>query len=441
MKKAVVDWILEDSNIHQAIEKVRENNGAPGVDGMTVKQLREYFKEHGEEIKTLIRNGEYVASPIRRVYIPKPDGSQRPLGIPTAVDRVVQQMLAQVLSKGYERYFSESSFGYRPNSNCHLAIACAHDLLNDGYTWIVDLDISKFFDTVSHDKLISILREKVQDKPTIQLVRSFLKAGIMENGLVSPPDEKGVPQGGPASPILSNIYLDKLDKELEERGLNYCRYADDVVIFVKSEMAAKRVMTSISKWIEQKLFLRINATKSKIVTPTKASFLGFTFWKNGASWEARPLPDRKKRLEQKIKAETPRKKALAQSLTKQFTRINQITKGWINYYAYGFMKTYMKKFGEWLRHRMRMIILIQWKKPKTIYKNLKRLNERFQGRFSHKDFYKVANSSRGPYAKACGDVVNFLLSPKVLEMKNEKTRRPGLINPLDYYIAKHSCFI
>ena len=392
MRRAVIDWILDWDNINAAIKKVKENDGAPGIDGMTVDELDQYFLEHGDEIIKLIREGKYEASPIRRTYIPKRDAS-------------------------------------------------ALNYLNDGYTWIVDLDISKFFDTVAHDKLISILREKVNDKQTIQLVRSFLKAGVMEKGLVSPPDEFGVPQGGPVSPVLSNIYLDKLDKELENRGLRFCRYADDVVIFVKSEMAANRVMVSITDWLERKLFLRVNATKTKVVRPNQAKFLGFTFWKNGNSWAARPLPDRIKSLKKKIKDVSKRKHAYAKSIKEIFTKVNQTARGWINYYAHGFMKNHMKTVGMWLRHRMRMILLMQWKNPRTIYENLKKIDRKSKTGFGHEDYYKVANSSRGPYAMANGDVVNFIISPKILETPNRKNKRPGLINLLDYYTVRHNEFL
>lgn len=442
MRRSVMDWILDDENIKEAIKKVVSNKGAPGVDGMTVEAARLYFREHEEEIKSLMRSGEYKVEPIRRVYIPKPNGGgQRPLGIPVAVDRIVMQCVAQVLSLGYDGRFSEHSFGYRPNRDCHWAMAEAVDFLNAGYTWVVDLDISKFFDTVCHDKLISNIREKMQEKEVLKLIRNFLKAGVMEDGLVGPPTEIGVPQGSPISPVLSNIYLDKLDKELEARGLHFCRYADDVIVFVKSEMAANRVMNSISNWIEKKLFLKINREKSKVVRPWNASFLGFSFWNNKGTWDARPLPDRKVRLKRKIRRVLRRKTARATTLAQQFTKANQIVGGWINYYSFGSMKTYMGQFGEWLRHRARTIILMQWKRPRTIFKNLQKLNRKFSCGFTFEDIFKVANSRLGHFKRACGNVVNFLISPKVLETPNEKLKRPGLINPLDYYTLKHARFV
>ena len=247
----LIEWILQDRNIDEAIKNVKRNKGAAGVDGMTVDELDVYFTLHREELKTQIREGKYRPSPVRRVYIPKANGKKRPLGIPTVTDRVVQQMTAQMLSLGYDKYFSDHSYGFRPNRDCHGAIEKALEYLNEGYEWVIDLDIEKYFDTVNHDKLISILRERINDAKTLRLIRQFLRAGVMEDGLVSP-SEEGVPQGGPLSPILSNIYLDKLDKELESRGLHFVRYADDCDIFVKSEMAADRVMKSVTSWLERK---------------------------------------------------------------------------------------------------------------------------------------------------------------------------------------------
>lgn len=441
MRRSVMDWILDDNNIDQAIKKVVSNDGAPGVDGMTVKAAGRYFREHKEEIKSLMRTGEYEVQPIRRVYIPKPNGGgQRPLGIPVALDRIAMQCVAQILSLGFERYFSDSSFGYRPNRDCHWAMAEAIDYLNDGYEWVIDLDISKFFDTVCHDKLISNIREKMNEEDVLKLIRNFLKAGVMEDGLVGPPNELGVPQGSPISPILSNIYLDKLDKELESRGLHFCRYADDVIIFVKSRKAANRVMISISNWIESNLFLKINREKSKVVKPDGASFLGFAFWNNKGVWEAKPLPDRKTRLKRKIKNVLRRKEAIGTKLGVKFTKVGQICRGWINYYSIGTMKSFMKDFGKWMRHRVRMIILMQWKRPRTIIDNLQKLNRRFKQGFTFEEIFMTANNRQGLFRKSCGRVLNYLISPKVLETPNEKTKRPGLINPLDYYMVRHARF-
>ena len=276
----LIERILDDENISAAIHAVQSNKGAPGIDKMPVGALKSYFAEHGEEIKDQIRNKKYQPQPVRRVYIPKANGKMRPLGIPVVVDRVIQQAVAQVLSRGYERYFSEFSYGFRVNRDCHMAIEKALEYLNNGCEWVVDLDIEKYFDTVNHDKLISILRERINDATTLHLIRIS-------------PTEEGVPQGGPLSPVLSNVYLDKLDKELEGRGLCFARYADDCNIFVRSEKAADRVMASITGWLERKLRLKVSASKTKVVRPKDSAFLGFTFWKSKEGWKPRPLEARK----------------------------------------------------------------------------------------------------------------------------------------------------
>ena len=431
----LIDRILSDRNIEAAIHAVKSNRGAAGIDKMTVDALEGYFAEHGKEIKKQIRAKKYQPQPVRRVYIPKANGKQRPLGIPTVVDRVIQQAAAQVLSRGYERYFSEYSYGFRPNRDCHKAIEKALEYLNEGCEWVVDLDIEKYFDTVNHDKLISILRERINDAPTLHLIRSFLKAGAMEGGLVSPTTE-GVPQGGPLSPVLSNVYLDKFDKELESRGLRFVRYADDCNIFVRSEMAADRVIASVSSWLERKLRLKVNASKSKVVRPTGSTFLGFTFWKSTDGWRPRPAKDRKDRICGKVKTILCRRKAAAVPLGYTFTKLNQVLRGWINYFRIGSMKVWLRNdFGPWMRHKVRVVILKQWKKPKTIQRNLSRLNTKLHCNMSDEDIYKTANSRLGWYGKANGNVVNFLLSPKVLALPNKKENRPGLVDPLAYYLG------
>ena len=431
----LIDRILSDGNIEAAIHAVKSNRGAAGIDKMTVDALEGYFAEHGKEIKKQIRAKKYQPQPVRRVYIPKANGKQRPLGIPTVVDRVIQQAAAQVLSRGYERYFSEYSYGFRPNRDCHKAIEKALEYLNEGCEWVVDLDIEKYFDTVNHDKLISILRERINDAPTLHLIRSFLKAGAMEGGLVSPTTE-GVPQGGPLSPVLSNVYLDKFDKELESRGLRFVRYADDCNIFVRSEMAADRVIASVSSWLERKLRLKVNASKSKVVRPTGSTFLGFTFWKSTDGWRPRPAKDRKDRICGKVKTILCRRKAAAVPLGYTFTKLNQVLRGWINYFRIGSMKVWLRNdFGPWMRHKVRVVILKQWKKPKTIQRNLSRLNTKLHCNMSDEDIYKTANSRLGWYGKANGNVVNFLLSPKLLAMPNKKENRPGLVDPLAYYLG------
>lgn len=398
---------------------------------MTVQEIEDWFGQYHNELITKIMNKQYRPMPVKRVYIPKPNGKQRPLGIPTVVDRVIQQAVAQVLSTIYEPIFSEHSFGFRPGRSAHMAMEEVLHYLNEGYEWIVDLDIEKFFDTVNHDKLISILREHVNDATTIHLIRAYLRAGVLDEGLIKS-TTVGTPQGGPISVVLSNIYLDKFDKELELRNLRFARYADDCIIFVKSEMSANRVMKSVTSWLERKLFLKVSATKTKVVRPTKGQFLGFTFHKNGQRWKCKPTEDRKKRLYSKIKKVLKRKHAVSRPLAKTFTKVNQIVRGWINYFKIGSIKTFLDKFGQWLRHKIRCIIIKQWKKPKTIYKNLMNLNITYKCKFSKEDIFKCANTRLGWYRRSAMNVVNFTLSPKVLGIK--KGDRPGLVHPLDYYL-------
>lgn len=429
----LMDKILSQKNFQEAMKRVKSNKGASGIDKMSVEEIDEYFSKHIEEIKTSIWEKKYRPQAVKRVYIPKPNGKKRPLGIPVVVDRVIQQAVAQVFSELYDECFSEHSYGFRPNRSAHQAMEEVLFYLNEGCEWVIDLDIEKYFDTVNHDKLISILREKVKDDVTLHLVRSFLRAGIMEDGIIRR-NEEGVPQGGPLSPILSNIYLDRFDKELESRGLRFVRYADDCNIFVKSEMSANRVMKSVSSWLERKLFLKVNMTKTKVVRPSNSSFLGFTFWRNKDGWKSKPTYDRKQKLCKKIKEVLCRKKASTLPLSAVFTKVNQIVRGWINYFRIGSMKTFLTEFGEWLRHKIRVIILKQWKKPKRIYTNLQNLNRILKLNIPDERIYSTANTRLGLYRQTKGNTINFLLSPRVLSMKNKN--RPGLINPLEYYQSK-----
>ena len=430
----LMEKILDEENIRKAIKAVKSNKGAPGIDKMPVEALDEFFAKNWENIKQALWNKEYKPKPVRRVYIPKANGKKRPLGIPTVTDRVIQQATAQVLMEVFDPYFSDFSYGFRPNRDCHKAVNKVLEYLNDGYEWVVDFDIEKYFDTVNHDRLISTLRERVKDDKTLHLIRTFLKAGVMEDGLNSPTVE-GVPQGGPLSPILSNIYLDKLDKELESRGLHFVRYADDFDIFVKSEMAANRVMKSVSSWLERKLFLKVSATKTKVVRPSNSNFLGFTFWKSTEGWKPKPSNDRKKKLYEKVKEILNRKKASAIPLAVTFTKLNQILRGWINYFRIGSMKQFLEEFGQWLRHKVRVVIVKQWKKPKTIHANLLKLNRAFKCNIDEERIRWTANTRKGLYAQCHGDVMSYLLSPKVLGTPNKKEGRPGLIDPLAYYLG------
>lgn len=428
----LIKQIVDKDNIQEAIVRVKSNKGAAGIDGMTVDELDSYFKVHGKETVSTILNKCYKPKPVKRVYIPKPDGGKRPLGIPTVVDRVIQQAIAQVLTPIFEEGFSEYSYGFRPRRSQHMAINQTLEYLNEGYEWCIDMDIEKYFDTVNHDRLISMLREKVKDSTTVHLVRKFLQSGIMENGLVDD-NSQGVPQGGPLSPLLSNIYLDKLDKELESRGLHFVRYADDTNIFVKSEMSANRVIKSITSWIERKLFLKGNTKKTKVVRPGRSIFLGITYYKDSKGWKCRPTEYSKKKLYEKCKLILVRKRAVARTLEETFKLINAVVRGWINYHRIGSIKNFLDKFGQWLRHKIRVVILKQWKKPQTIRRNLTTININFNYGFTFEEISKVSASRKGLYRRAYGNVINFILNPEILSRK--KGNRPGLVNPLEYYLS------
>ena len=427
----LIEVILSENNLNEAIKRVKSNKGVPGVDKMTVNEIDKYFEKDKELIINSILEKKYRPQPVKRVYIPKPNGKKRPLGIPTVVDRVIQQAIAQVLSRIYDSKFSDNSFGFRPNRSAHDAIERTLDYLNEGYEWVIDLDIEAYFDTVNHDKLISILRENVNDSTTLHLIRKFLQAGIMEDELVKP-STIGMPQGGPLSPILSNIYLDKFDKELESRGLHFVRYADDCNIFVKSELSANRVMKSVTSWLERKLFLKVSATKTKVVRPTNSNFLGFTYCKLGPKWECKPSDKSKMNLYNNCRQELVRKLCIARPNAVTFTRINQIVKGWINYFRIGKMKRFMVKLGQWLRHKIRVVIIKQWKTRPKIYKNLKYLNIKFNYGLSDEVIYSSANARVGIYKQAYGYAINFILNSRMLAIG--KGDRPGLVNPLEYYL-------
>lgn len=427
----LIEVITSKENLNKAYKKVKANKGAGGVDGMEVGELGDYIKENKDIIIQSIRNRTYMPKPVRRVYIPKDNGKKRPLGIPTALDRVIQQAIAQPIIEIYEEVFSNFSYGFRPERSCHDAINQALEYLNVGYEWVIDMDIKQFFDKVNHDKLIQILREQVNDSTTLNLIRKYLKAGVMEKGLEQA-TRSGVPQGGPLSVVLSNVYLDKLDKELEQRGLRFTRYADDTMIFTKSEVAANRVMKSITDWIERKLFLKVNVTKTKVVNPTRSKYLGFTFIKSLGEWKVKPTTEKKKKLKQKLSEYLKRNKAVARPLAVTVKRVNEIVGGWINYFRIGMMKKYMVELGKWLRHKIRVIVMKQWKTPKTIYRNLSYLNRKHKCGFDHESIRRVANSRLGWFRQCGMIVVSYIISPMLLETKIKDGA--GLLNPLNYYL-------
>ena len=357
----LLEKILDDDNVKTAMQRVKSNGGTFGVDKMELSKLDDYMEEHLEEIKHEIRTRTYVPNPVKRVEIPKPNGGVRKLGIPTVVDRTIQQAIVQVLSPICEPVFSEYSYGFRPGRCCQQAIIKALEFMNDGYLWVVDIDLEKFFDNVPQDKLMSYLHRIINDGDTESLIRKFLKAGVMVNDTIEKTDT-GTPQGGNLSPLLSNIMLTELDKELEARGLRFTRYADDCIILVRSHAAANRVMHSITGFIERKLGLKVNATKTKIVPPKDLKYLGFGFWKdNDGTWKARPHRDSKMKFQRKVKLLC--KRSWSVELGYRISKLNEVTRGWINYYRIGSMKDFLISISQHLRTMLRIIIWKQWKVP------------------------------------------------------------------------------
>ena len=367
----LLEKILSKDNMNTAYKRVKANKGAGGIDNMQVDELLQYLKGNGNQLKEDIREGKYNPKAVRRVEIPKADGSKRKLGIPTVVDRVIQQAVAQQLSEIYESIFSENSYGFRPNRSCHDAILKAKEIMNNGYKWVVDLDLEKFFDMVNQDLLISsIIRRTVNEDKVVSLIRKYLQAGVLVNGVFEK-TEKGTPQGGNISPILSNIMLNELDKELEERGLQFVRYEDDCVIFTKSKKAAERVMESITKFIERKLRLKVNKTKSKVDRPWRIKYLGFTFYQSKGKIEIRIHPKSIGKFKAKIRTITSRSNAM--NMETRFLKLKQVIRGWVNYFEIENMKKIVQKLDEWIRRRIRMCYWKHWKKIKTKHDNLVKL--------------------------------------------------------------------
>ena len=358
-----------------------------------IRTVFHILKEHREELLCALRSGKYNPKAVRRVEIPKPDGGKRKLGVPTVIDRMIQQAIVQVLQPIYEPLFSESSYGFRPKRSAHQAISKALKYYNEGYTQVVDLDLAKYFDTVNHDILIDMLREQIKDERVISLIRKYLKSGVMINGLVSPTTE-GTPQGGNLSPLLSNIYLTAFDKLLESRGHKFVRYADDCNIYVKSRRAAERVMANCVKFLEGKLKLKVNQQKSQVGSPLKLKFLGFSLYKTGKKAGIRPHGKSIKRFKDKIRELTSRKQA--RSVENILKRIKRYTTGWLGYYSIADMESKIRSLNEWLRRRIRQIYWKQWKKIKTKHDNLVRLGINKQKAWewanSRKGYWRIADS-------------------------------------------------
>ncbi len=348
----LMEEVCERGNCKQALKRVKANKGSAGVDGMTVQQLPEYLKQHWPAIREQLLSGTYKPQPVKRVEIPKPDGGVRKLGIPTVLDRFIQQAVMQVLQGRWDRTFSDHSYGFRPGRSAHQAVAAAQQYIAEGYRWCVDLDLEKFFDRVSHDKLMARIEIRVSDRRLLKLIRAFLKAGVMEGGLVSPVDE-GTPQGGPLSPLLSNIVLDEFDRELERRGLRFARYADDCNVYVRSRRAGERVMASITRFITTKLKLKVNEQKSAVARPWERKFLGFSF-----TWDWTPrrrvAPKAVVRFKERVRELTSRTKGI--SVERMAEELARYLRGWIGYFGQCQTPSVLDALEKWTRHRLRSAI-------------------------------------------------------------------------------------
>ncbi len=353
-----MEEICERRNLWTALERVQANKGSPGVDGMTVEKLPHYLKEHWPAIRTQLLEGTYRPQPVKRVEIPKPDGGVRKLGIPTVVDRFIQQAIMQVLQERWDGTFSEHSYGFRPNRSAHQAVARAQEYISEGCGWVVDIDLEKFFDRVNHDILMSRVATRVTDKRLLKLIRAFLNAGVMEHGLVSPTDE-GTPQGGPLSPLLSNLMLDDLDRQLQQRGLRFVRYADDCNIYVRSRRAGQRVMESVSAFLMNELKLRINKEKSAVAQPRERKFLGFTFTK-GRHPKRRIAPKALSRFKERVRELTQRTRGVGLELLMK--QVGQYLRGWRAYFGYCQTPSVLETLDQWIRRRLRLYLWKQWKR-------------------------------------------------------------------------------
>jgi RNA-directed DNA polymerase len=417
LEHGLLEYILAPSNLNAAYLQVKRNKGAGGVDKMEVESLKDYLVEHKEELLTSILRGKYRPNPVRRVAIPKDNGQKRQLGIPTVVDRVIQQAIAQVLLPLYEPQFSDHSYGFRPKRNAHQALKKCRDYITAGYGYAVDLDLEKFFDKVNHSKLIEVLSRTIKDGRVVSLIHRYLNAGV-QVGANFEASEMGVPQGGPLSPLLSNIMLNELDRELERRGHKFVRYADDMVILCRSKRSAERVMSSIILFIEDKLFLKVNRDKSQTAPISKVKFLGYTFYKTKGEGRLRIHPKSVAKMKARLKELTSRSNGWGNERRKETLR--QYIIGWINYFKLADMQKLLSKIDEWYRRRIRMVIWKQWKRIGTKLANLIKLgvtkSKAWEWANTRKAYWRTANS--------------FILATTLTV---ERLRRAGYVFFSDHY--------
>jgi len=397
--ESLMEVICERENCRQALARVQANKGSPGVDGMTVDKLPGYLQHHWPAIRNRLLGGTYVPQPVRRVEIPKPDGGVRKLGIPTVLDRFIQQAVMQVLQERWDPTFSEHSYGFRPGRSAHQAVEQAQQHIADGYRWVVDLDLEKFFDRVNHDRLMAKLAQRISDKRPLKLIRAFLTAGVLENGLVSPVDE-GAPQGGPLSPRLGNIVLDELDRELERRGLRFVRYADDSNIYVRSRRAGQRVMESVTRFITSQLKLKVNAQKSAVAWPWERKFLGFSFT-SGRAPRRRIAPKAIGRFKKRVRTLTRRTRGV--SIERMAEELARYLRGWLGYFGYCQTPSVLEALDGWLRRRLRSVLWKQWKRGTV------RFAQRRQRGVRCDLAAEAAGSAHGPWRLANSPVLALAL--------------------------------
>ena len=395
----LMEEVCERENLKAALRQVKTNKGSPGVDGMTVGGIKDYLKQHWPAIREQLLNGTYEPKPVRRVEIPKPDGGVRKLGIPTVLDRFVQQAVMQVLQRRWDETFSDHSYGFRPGRSAHQAVEQAQQYITEGYRWVVDLDLEKFFDRVCHDKLMARIGKRISDKRILKLIRAFLTAGVMEGGLVSPVDE-GTPQGGPLSPLLSNIVLDEFDRELERRGLRFVRYADDSNVYVRSQRAGERVMTSITRFTTTKLKLKVNKQKSAVARPWERKFLGFSFT-GGETPRRRIAPKAILRFKERVRELTRRTRGTSIELMAK--DLSRYFRGWLGYFGKCQTPSVLRDLDQWVRHRLRSVIWKQWKRGSVRFAELRK-------RGVSKDLAaQTAGSAHGPWRLANSPALGIAL--------------------------------
>lgn len=399
----LLEEILQRDNLNAAYKKVKSNKGSGGVDGMDVEELLTHLRKHGKGLNQQILGGKYKPNPVRRVEIPKEEkGTYRKLGIPTVVDRVYQQAIAQVLTPIFEKQFSGNSFGFRPKRGAHDALKQCQRNANEGYIYVVDMDLEKFFDNVCQSKLIEILGRTIKDGRVISLIHKYMNAGVVANGLFEK-TEVGVPQGGPLSPLLSNIMLNELDQELERRGHRFVRYADDCMIFCKSRKSAERTLQNILPYLEKKLFLKVNREKTKVAHISKVKYLGYTFY-NHKGYRFRIHPKSVEKMKKKLRELTARNNGWSNEY--RILKLQQYTRGWANYFKLADMKQVMQNTDKWLRHRIRAIYWKQWKKVRTRIRKLRSLN------LPEWVVLEIANSRKGIWRSAL--VLNRALTKEVI---------------------------